>query len=112
MPGMNDKSGTALGGIAHIEQSVADILTTPLGTRVMRREYGSLLPDIIDQPLNEANVMRLYAATVIALARWEPRIRVNALGHRINTQQHGRASLRLDAQTVRGEPLTLEVPLR
>lgn len=112
MPGMNDRNGTAIDGLDHIRQSVADILTTPLGTRVMRREYGSLLPDIIDQPLTDANILRLYAATVIALARWEPRIRVNALGHRIDTQQHGRASLMLDAQTVKGEPLTLEVPLR
>lgn len=25
----------------HIRQSVQDILTTPIGTRIMRREYGS-----------------------------------------------------------------------
>ncbi|MBZ9576726.1 GPW/gp25 family protein [Modicisalibacter sp. MOD 31.J] len=112
MAGMNDRTGTALGGLAHIEQSVADILTTPLGTRVMRREYGSLLPDIIDQPLNDANLLRLYAAAVIALARWEPRIRVNTLGHRIDAGQPGHASLIIDAQTVEGQPVSLEVPLR
>ena len=77
MTGMNRTTGKALGDEAeHIRQSVTDILTTPLGTRVKRRTYGSLLPLLIDQPGNPATRLRLMAATVMAIVNWEPRISV------------------------------------
>ncbi|MBS7827399.1 GPW/gp25 family protein [Wohlfahrtiimonas chitiniclastica] len=58
----------------HIQQSIIDIITTRIGSRVMRREYGSLLPELIDRPANDENMMQLMSATVIALSIWEPRI--------------------------------------
>ena len=42
--GMHRTTGAGLSGIEHLRQSIADILTTPLGTRLQRRTYGSLLP--------------------------------------------------------------------
>lgn len=81
MAGMNAHTGKCLNGIEHIRQSIADILTTPLGNRVMRRDYGSLLPELIDQPLNGATTLRAYSATVVALMKWEPRIRVSTASH-------------------------------
>lgn len=65
--GMSATTGRRIAEIDHIRQSVRDILTTPIGSRVMRREYGSLLPELIDQPLNGATLLRAYAATVMAL---------------------------------------------
>ena len=47
MIGMARTSGAILTGDAHLAQSVADILTTPIGSRVMRREYGSLLFELV-----------------------------------------------------------------
>ncbi len=76
MIGTDARSGRAIEGTAHLGQSIGDILMTPLGSRVMRRDYGSLLPDLIDQPGNELTRLRLYGATALALMRWEPRIRV------------------------------------
>jgi phage baseplate assembly protein W len=38
MRGMSRFTGRSLGGDAHLRQSVADILATPLGSRVMRRD--------------------------------------------------------------------------
>lgn len=61
---------------AHIKQSVADILLTPTGTRVMRREYGSQLFELIDRPLNAVLALQIAAAGVMALKRWENRIEV------------------------------------
>jgi uncharacterized protein len=58
---------------AHLSQSIADILTTPIGTRVMRRDYGSDLPLLIDAPMNGETMIDLFAATADALDRWEPR---------------------------------------
>ncbi|TRD18394.1 GPW/gp25 family protein [Palleronia caenipelagi] len=74
MSGMNRHTGLGLGGDAHLAQSILDILTTPKGTLVMLRDYGSELPDIIDQPLNGETMVDAYMATAEALALWEPRI--------------------------------------
>lgn len=76
MNGMDSRSGKALANDAHLAQSIGDILSTPLGSRVMRRDYGSLLFELIDRPINGAIRMLLHAATAIALRRWEPRLRL------------------------------------
>lgn len=111
MTGMNAQTGLRIDGLDHIRQSVRDILATPLGSRVMRREYGSLLPELIDQPLNDALLLQAYAATIMALIRWEPRIRVTAIRRRVSSTETGRATLEIDGQTRAGEPFTLEVPI-
>lgn len=38
--GMNRTTGKALSEDGHILQSLKDIVTTPIGSRVMRRDYG------------------------------------------------------------------------
>ena len=45
----------------------------------MRREYGSLLPDLLDAPMNHTTRLQCMSAVVIALAQWEPRIALNAV---------------------------------
>ena len=76
---MNRHTGQRLGLRAHIAQSMADILTTPLGSRVMRRDYGSLVPELLDHPNNELTRLRVYSAAASALAKWEPRVHVSAM---------------------------------
>lgn len=77
MTGMNRHTGQAIDGDDDLAQSVTDILTTLLGTRVARRDYGGLLPLLVDQPMNAALLVRLYASSALALARWEKRIRIS-----------------------------------
>ena len=60
----------------HIDQSIGDILSTPIGTRVMRPDYGSRIPRLVDRPINQGWKLEVYVAAVEALGRWEPRIRV------------------------------------
>lgn len=79
MAGMDRVSGVALGGDGHLLQSIADILTTPIGSRVMRRDYGSLLFELIDQPDNARTRLRLFAAIAVALGKWEPRIAITRI---------------------------------
>jgi uncharacterized protein len=76
MIGMDRLAGKRLSGDAHLAQSIGTILSTPIGTRVMRRDFGSLLFELIDQPFNAMTRLRMFAATAVALARWEPRIRL------------------------------------
>lgn len=76
MMGMSVTTGRALPTLAHLRQSIQDILTTPIGSRIMRREYGSLLFALVDAPLDRATVLDLIQATASAIGRWEPRVRV------------------------------------
>lgn len=111
MPGMNAHNGRAMESLAHIQQSVIDILTTPIGSRIMRRDYGSLLPELIDQPLNGPTALRAYSATVVALMKWEPRIRVQKITRQVSTQRPGRFDLIITARRMdNGENIALEVP--
>ena len=63
----------------HIRQSIQDILTTPIGTRLMLREYGSLLSQLIDAPINETTQLQIKAATANAILQWEPRVMPNSI---------------------------------
>lgn len=86
MIGMDAKTGAPLSGTAHLAQSMADILSTPIGSRVMRREYGSALFELVDAPTNALTRSRIYAATATALARWEPRIRLTRVTLSVDDQ--------------------------
>lgn len=115
MNGMNATDGTALNGDAHLAQSLGDILTTPLGSRVMRRDYGSMLFELIDRPINAAVRMLLHAATAIAIARWEPRLRLTRVtlgGDPVN----GMLTIRIEGQrtdrAVGTELVSLSIPIR
>ena len=114
MTGMARTSGTALDGLAHIQQSVADILSTPMGSRVGRREYGSLLPELIDQPMTPANILRVYAATAVAVSRWEDRVRLRRVGL-VAGERPGAATVTIDAVRTDNAPanalVRLTVPL-
>ena len=79
MRGMDQATGRWLDDDAHLAQSIARILTTPLGTRLQRRDFGSLLPELVDQPFNSTTQLRLYGAAATALMRWEPRIQITQL---------------------------------
>lgn len=112
MIGMDRQSGRAITEqLPHIRQSVATILTTLVGTRIERRDFGSILPLLADQPLNGATLLRAYSATVVALLAWEPRIRVVQITRSVDANQHGIATLSLQATTTSGDPLRIDVPV-
>lgn len=77
MRGTDANTGKPLNGPDHLRQSVRDILTTPIGSRPILRDYGSRLFELIDKPVNLSLRMDLIAATVDALDAWEPRIAVD-----------------------------------
>lgn len=77
--GMNRETGKALTGLEHIQQSIRDILVTPIGSRVMRRKYGSLLSALIDQPQNAALRLQIMSACYVAIIQWEPRVRLTGI---------------------------------
>lgn len=105
---MNAHTGKKMHRAEHIRQSINDILSTPVGSRVMRREYGSLLPRLIDQPLNGPTLLRAYAACATALMLFERRVQISAI--QLVVSEKGQ--LLLDLETIEdGTTSQLQVPL-
>jgi phage baseplate assembly protein W len=112
---MDRHTGAPIDGIDEIAQSFGDILGTPIGTRIGRRTYGSELPELLDQPVNPVTILRVYAATAMALGRQEPRAtlqrvqlaRGDAAGSFV-LQLQGVARLR----DGRRQPFALSTPVR
>ena len=112
MTGMSRTTGAALPEIEHIAQSVADILTTPLGSRLARRTYGSRVFDLLDAPANAATRVRLFAATATALMRWEKRLTVQRVALTAIDGLRGRFALDIScALTTTGDAVALSIPL-
>ena len=108
MLGMDQNTGKSLDGIGHLRQSVRDILTTRIGTRVMRRDYGSNVPALVDSPMNASFVVNVVTEVQRALSKWEPRIKVKRVivGERTSD---GSASVDIEAILVsNGKPIRLE----
>ncbi|EAH9333989.1 baseplate assembly protein [Campylobacter jejuni] len=76
-----------------IEESIKDILTTPLGSRVMRPEYGSLLYTLIDRKIDDDFRVKLTRYTAEAISKWEKRVKLK--GARLNKMQEGKLSITL-----------------
>lgn len=74
--GMDSETGKPLAGIEHLKQSIRDILTTPIGSRVMRRDYGSNLMALLDRPMNSQLVVDIQVAVSMALSLQEPRLQL------------------------------------
>jgi len=76
--GIDGDTGAVIGDWHHTQQSIRKILETALESRVMRRDFGSDLPDLIDRKMMQKNILALYSAAATAIARWEPRFRMKA----------------------------------
>lgn len=107
MDGINATTGKRIGGLDHLRQSIRDILTTPIGSRVMRRDYGSRLFQLIDAPANRETITDIYAATAEALIKWEPRIKVTRVA--IDSLAAGSFELKLYGKYLPdGQPITID----
>ncbi|EOC0418872.1 GPW/gp25 family protein [Cronobacter malonaticus] len=108
--GMSRNHGRAVTDAEHISQSLSDILRTPVGSRIMRRDYGSLLSAMIDQPQTPALEMQLMVACYMAVLKWEPRVSLTSV---ITERQfNGQMVINLTGQhTETGESLSLTIPV-
>ncbi|EMG7885703.1 GPW/gp25 family protein [Enterobacter hormaechei] len=105
--GMNQDNGKAISDADHLRQSVRDILLTPQGSRIARREYGSLLSALIDQPQNPALRLQIMAAVYVSLSRWEPRFTLDSIT--INSSFDGSMVVELTGKRNNGAPVSLSV---
>ncbi|WP_375642605.1 MULTISPECIES: GPW/gp25 family protein [unclassified Bartonella] len=105
--GMDRTTGKPLTGIDHLRQSILDILSTRIGSRVMRRDYGSRVAELIDAPVNNAFSVALYAAVAEALDKWEPRFKLKKIDFKWS--EAGQVSLSFEGIYLpSGKPITME----
>lgn len=105
--GMSQSNGKVITDTDHLRQSVRDILLTPQGSRIARREYGSLLSVLIDQPQNPALRLQIMSAVYMALSRWEPRMTLDSIT--ISSNFDGSMLVDLTGQRNNGAPVSLSV---
>ncbi|EBI6346472.1 GPW/gp25 family protein [Salmonella enterica] len=105
--GMSQSNGKAITDTDHLRQSVRDILLTPQGSRIARREYGSLLSTLIDRPQNPALRLQIMSAVYVALSRWEPRLTLDSIT--ISSNFDGSMVVELTGQRNNGAPVSLSI---
>lgn len=106
MIGVDRRTGQPLSGIEHLRQSIEDILSTPLGSRRMRPEYGSKLRRFVDLPVNDGWKSAVQAEVARALGRWEPRLKLERV--RVIAVAGGQITFQLTGQYL-GDSAILEV---
>lgn len=106
MIGMDRRTGQPLSGLDHLRQSIEDILTTPVGSRRMRPDYGSQLRRYVDLPVNEGWKSAVQAEVARALGRWEPRLQLERV--RVTAVLDGQITMSL-VGTYLGDGVVLEV---
>lgn len=77
--GLSNVDGALKTGFDHVRQSIEVILNTPIGSRVMRRDFGSELMALIDRPANDQTILAIYSACAMAIANWEPRFALTGI---------------------------------
>ena len=106
MIGVDRRTGQALSGVEHLVQSIEDILTTPIGSRRMRPEYGSKIRRFVDLPVNDGWKSAVQAEVARALGRWEPRLKLERV--RVTAVLDGKITLQLTGQYL-GSSAVVEV---
>lgn len=74
--GISAATGRPLTDWEHTDQSISKIIQTAIGSRVMRRTFGSDLPDLVDSKTIRKNILAIYSAAAAAIDTWEPRFRM------------------------------------
>ncbi|MEX3777832.1 GPW/gp25 family protein [Pseudomonas sp. MYb118] len=106
MIGMDRHTGQPISGIEHLRQSMADVLSTSLGSRRHRPEYGSKLRSYVDMPVNEGWKSSVQAEAVRALQRWESRLKLERV--RVLSVLGGKVELSLAGEYL-GDSFVVEV---
>ncbi|RXT70640.1 GPW/gp25 family protein [Pseudomonas syringae] len=106
MIGMDRRTGQPVSGLAHLRQSIEDILGTPVGSRRMRPEYGSKIRRFVDLPVNDGWKSAVQAEVARSLGRWEPRLKLERV--RVIAVLNGQVTLEVQGMYM-GDNAVLEV---
>jgi len=88
-----------------IEESIKDILLTPLGSRVMLPGYGSRLFELIDRKVDDEFRADLACYVIEAVERWEKRVKIDEV-KLISLKDH---KLNFKIVLIRGDEIGIEL---
>ena len=76
---LNGKPDRLPDGLSVMYSSLFNIFNCPIGgrSRIFEPEYGSALIYYLQEPMSDSTAASLRMALIQALARWEPRVRVD-----------------------------------
>lgn len=57
---MSSVTGKSIGGLEYLKQRLMDVINTPLGSLVGRRDFGSRVYEVIDRNVDSSFQMDLY----------------------------------------------------
>lgn len=78
--GIDGRGALALSqGTSEIEEAIQIILSTPIGHRVMRPEFGCRIHELVFAPINASTTTAAIHYVEEALGYWEPRIEVESI---------------------------------
>jgi phage baseplate assembly protein W len=76
MSGIDAETGRVLTGFDHVQQSLAKIITTPLGARVMREWFGNPGLRLLGENMTQSDILRFFATLWAVIELFEPRFKV------------------------------------
>ena len=107
MQGMDENTGTLIGGEEHLRQSIKRIIMTPIGTYPLDPEFGSRVPELIDKPMTDETILLINSSIVEALYRWEERI--ESIEITLDTENSGNGILSFSLKALyEGQIVTLD----
>lgn len=71
------KKKPLLKDIESVYQALNNLLSTSIGERIFLPEYGTALDSILFELIDKITSMEIYRFIIDAIARWEPRVRIN-----------------------------------
>ena len=72
----SNNKGEILTNADAINSSIEAILSTTPGERLFLPTFGSELPSLIFQPIDDITAFEMELASIIAIEQWEPRVRI------------------------------------
>jgi phage baseplate assembly protein W len=94
-------SVSATDEVRHIEESINQILHTPIGSRVIRRDFGSLLHSIVFDPNDVTLDVQFEYMVRKALETWEPRVIVGPVSVDRTFWKEGQVELGITFRIIR-----------
>lgn len=99
MAGIDRRTWLPIGNLASALQSVELILSTRIGERVMRREFGAGVAELLGRLTTPTLFAAFQMLIATAIDLWEPRLRVRrvSVSGSVDGFRLGQASLRIEA---------------
>ena len=82
-------------GTADLDRSIAVVLSTAPGERVMRPEFGCRIWELLFEPVTPNLIGQITEAVRAALAQWEPRVEAEAIDAVPDDRDHSLVQVRI-----------------